>query len=75
MRGSLSPSVLAKNKRNAVFRLVIRGEASESVPRFRPILFRKNILILYSSLTVSKCRLSKKSYFLLLGNLGSGLTL
>ena len=77
MRGSLSPSVLAKNKRNAVFRLVSArtdfsseksscyrptsegicfakqseqwltettaqsGEASESVPRFRPILLRK----------------------------------
>ncbi len=41
MRGSLSPSVLAKNKRNAVFRLVSvtnkttaqSGEASESVPQ------------------------------------------
>ena len=77
MQGSLSPSVLAKNKRNAVFRLVSertdfsseksscyrptsegicfakqseqwltkpllsQGEASESVPRFRPILLRK----------------------------------
>lgn len=61
MRDSLSPSVLS--------------EASESGPRFRPILLRKKLLILYSSLTVSKCRLSKKSYFLLLGNLGSGLTL
>ena len=76
MRGSLSPSVLAKNKRIAVFRLVSertdfsseksscyrptsegicfakqseqwmtkpllsQGEASESVPPFRPILLQ-----------------------------------
>ena len=37
MRGSLSPSVLAKNKGTEVFRLVPYplGELSESVPLFR----------------------------------------
>ena len=40
---NLSPPVLAKNKGTVVFRLVPYplGELSESVPHFRPILFRK----------------------------------